>query len=239
MVVGVILVSNGNRESSSPNSAASTNSAASAAINYPSATVAGNTPGSSYPEAPLATTQEAKSDASLSSKEKGDLFEDFTVNLLADWRMKLLDRTQDKVSSAGVAAESCRQPDLLIQQKRGKSYVDYYLECKYRSDWKDGAVRFEDWQIKRYRDFQRSYHRKVLIALGVGGSPSKPATLMLVPVDSIKDNSISQIWVTRFAVQPSSDALASYIDAYFDEVFTAAKVRKGGDRSSKKSSDDN
>ena len=157
------------------------------------------------------------------SKERGDEFEDFTVNLLADWRMKLLRRTQDKMSSGGVVAESCKEPDLHIEQKRGNSKVDYHLECKYRSRWTDNTVTFEDWQIKRYREFQKAHKRKVLIALGVGGTPGKPQTFMIVPIDSIKDNAIRKVDVSKYAVSPTSDGLAEYIDHYFDEVFASAR----------------
>ncbi|MBD5177259.1 MAG: hypothetical protein HDT04_01360 [Bacteroidales bacterium] len=156
------------------------------------------------------------------SKAKGDAFEDFVINLLADWRLKLLDRTQDAVSTAGVIAESCKNPDLHIQQKRGKGEIDYYLECKYRSQWKDGAVTFEDWQLDRYRQFQRDNRRKVIFALGVGGTPSAPASFMLVPLDSVKGNSIKQI-KTEFAVEPSSSALVEYMNNYFSKVFSKAK----------------
>ena len=158
------------------------------------------------------------------SKAKGNAFEDFVVNLLADWRLKLLDRTQDAVSSAGVVAESCKNPDLHVQQKRGKSEIDYYLECKYRSQWKDGAVTFEDWQLDRYRQFQRNKHRKVLFALGVGGTPSAPAVFMLVPLDSVKSNSIKKIR-TEFAIDPSSSALVAYMNNYFTKVFSKSKQK--------------
>lgn len=169
---------------------------------------------------PLTANQE------LSSKEKGDLYEDFVVNLLADWRLTLLDRTQDKVSSSGVYAESCKNPDLHVKQKRGKSEVDYYIECKYRSKWDDkGVVSLEEWQIQRYREFQRSNHRKVLIALGVGGTPSSPATFMVVPVDSIKSAAIRRI-DTHFALPCTSDGLVSYIDDYFTTVFKKGSARK-------------
>ena len=159
----------------------------------------------------------------MTSKEKGDEFEDFTINLLADWRMKLLRRTQDKMSSGGVVAESCKEPDLHIEQKRGNSKVDYHLECKYRSIWTNEAVTFDDWQIKRYREFQKAQKRKVLIALGVGGTPGKPQTFMIVPIDSIKGNTIRKVDVSKYAVSPTSDGLAEYIDHYFDEVFASAR----------------
>lgn len=175
-------------------------------------------------------TPEANASEVLSAKEKGDLFEDFTVNLLADWRLKLLDCTQDKMSSAGVVAESCKQPDLHVQQKRGKSNIDYYLECKYRSDWYNGTIAFDDWQIKRYRDFQRGSHRKVIIVLGVGGTPSKPSTLMLVPLDSIKDGSIKKAWVSNYAIQPNTESLINYMDNYFNEVFESSRKRSKASR---------
>lgn len=156
------------------------------------------------------------------SKAKGNAFEDFVVNLLADWRLKLLDRTQDAVSTAGVVAESCKNPDLHIQQKRGNGEIDYYIECKYRSNWNNGKVAFKDWQINRYRQFQRDSHRKVLIALGVGGTPSAPETLMIVPLDSVKDNSIGQI-KTEYVIAPTPSALVDYMNSYFTKVFAKAK----------------
>lgn len=122
-------------------------------------------------------------------------------------------------------AESSKKPDLHVRQKYGKGDIDYYIECKYRSVWKNGSVTFEDWQLDRYRKFQRDNHRKVLIALGVGGSPSSPATLRIVPLDSIKGNSISEI-KTNFTVSPNPEAFISYIDAYFDTVFAKSKTRK-------------
>lgn len=159
------------------------------------------------------------------SKAKGDLFEDFVVNLLADWRLKLLDRTQDKISTAGVVAESCKNPDLHIQQKFGKSQIDYYLECKYRSDWKDGAITFDSWQLDRYRKLQSEKRRKVIIALGVGGTSDNPQTFRLVPIDSIRGNSIPKI-KTEFAIEPTSSALVEYMNNYFNTVFKKSNQRK-------------
>ena len=165
---------------------------------------------------------EAPKSAAEQSKAKGNAFEDFVVNLLADWRLKLLDRTRDTVSSAGVIAESCKNPDLHVQQKHGKSEIDYFVECKYRSRWVNGEVEFKDWQLDRYRRFQRDNHRKVIIALGVGGTPEAPATFMLVPLDSVTGNSIKQI-KTEFAVEPTSSAMIEYMASYFSDVFRTAR----------------
>lgn len=174
----------------------------------------------------VAPTQAAadNSDVRDDSKAKGDAFENFVVNLLADWRLKLLDRTQDAVSTAGVVAESCKNPDLHVQQKRGESNIDYYLECKYRSRWYNGEITFEGWQLDRYRQFQRDNRRKVIIALGVGGTASAPATFMLVPLDSIRGNSVKQV-KTEFIVSPTSSALVEYMNDYFTTVFRKAKKK--------------
>lgn len=173
------------------------------------------------------TTEESEEKSSKDlAKERGNAFEDFVCNLLSDWRLKLLDRTQDAVSSGGVVAESCKNPDLHVEQKRGEGKpIDYYLECKYRSNWKDGAVTFEDWQFDRYRKFQKDNKRKVLIALGVGGTPDNPKTFMIVPLDSIQDNTIKQI-KTQYVVQPTSSSLIEYMNDYFTTVFDKAKERK-------------
>ncbi len=170
--------------------------------------------------------KEEASNSIDANKAKGDAFEDFVVNLLADWRLKLLDRTQDHKSSAGVVAESSKNPDLHVGQKRGKGEIDYYIECKYRSRWDKGVVNFEEWQLNRYRQFQRSQRRKVMIALGVGGTAASPSTLRLVPLDSIANNSIREI-DTKYAVQPTSSALVEYMDRYFTDVFKTSKRKQG------------
>ena len=172
-------------------------------------------------KAPVPTNVDVRNDA----KQIGDNFEDFIADFLADWRFTLLDRTQDKMSSAGVVAESSKNPDLHIQQKRGESNIEYYLECKYRNNWKDGKVELDSWHIERYRKFQGENRRKVLIALGVGGTPGNPETVRIIPGDSIPNGVIRKI-DTHYTIQPTSEALYQYIDNYFTEVFEVAKQRK-------------
>lgn len=221
IVAGIVMITRNNKSEvvyaaeSAPSSAVSASSSAESASSYagPEPVVVKSEP------APVDTKQIDE------RKEMGNQFEDVVVNMLADWRFKLLDRTQDAKSSAGVVAESCKNPDLHVAQKRGKGEIDYYLECKYRSHWKNGVAEFEDWQLDRYRKFQRENRRKVIIVLGVGGTPSKPATMRLVPLDSIKGNTIKEVH-TQFTVSPNSDALYSYMNNYFATVFAVAKERK-------------
>lgn len=160
------------------------------------------------------------------SKAKGNSFEDFVVNLLADWRFSLVDRTNDTMSSAGVVPESSKNPDLEVRQKRNEGNLEYFIECKYRAKWgKDNKIQFEKWQVDRYHEFQREKKRKVLIALGVGGTPTKPESFMLVPLDSLKFGAIRKI-DNQFAVQPNTDALYEYVNHYFTKVFDKTKEKK-------------
>jgi hypothetical protein len=155
--------------------------------------------------------------------EKGQAFENLIVNLLADNRFKLLDRTQDTKSTAGVYAESCKNPDLHIEQTHTPRSIDYYIECKYRSRWYEGKVQFEDYQVKRYKEFQGKQRRKVLFALGVGGTPSAPQELMIVPLDQLQNGAILQVNHESYKIEATSDALYTYVSNYFTQVFVAKR----------------
>jgi hypothetical protein len=156
----------------------------------------------------------------------GQSFEDYVVNFLADKRFTLLDRTMDRKTSEGVYAESCKNPDLHISQTNGSRSIDYYIECKYRSSWKSGLAEIKQYQIDRYKEFQRKEHRKVLFALGVGGKPEAPQTLMIVPLDSIKGAGIKQDWIGKYQIPQSSDGFYNYMASYFGKVFQVAADRK-------------
>lgn len=155
---------------------------------------------------------------------KGKLFEKFVVDLIPiNLGFKLLSWRGDKVH-ANIYSQDSLYPDLWIQHPKSSGSIDYYIECKYRSWWDDNEVIFEDWQIKRYKDFQREKKRKILIALGVGGSPEKPETLMIVPLDSINDGRIKKI-DTQFVVTPTSDNFVKYMNNYFYTVFSKTKEK--------------
>jgi hypothetical protein len=160
----------------------------------------------------------------------GQTFEDFVVNLLADSRFRLLDRTMDKKTSEGVYAESCMNPDLHISQAHKPKWLDYYIECKYRASWYQGQIKFEQYQVERYKKFQGSAQRKVLFALGVGGKPEAPKSLLIVPLDSLDNNAIKQDWIFKYSINATSDGLYNYMSDYFKTVFTNSKNNKNGKR---------
>ena len=227
MVVGIVMVSSKSKDSQHKDILIQSNPNESGALTSPSEEM--TTTKSQITESNESTdgieTDLEDSKQTDQSKAKGNGFEDFVVNMLADWRLSLLNRTRDDASSGGVIPQSSKNPDLHVSQKRGKGTIDYYIECKYRSKWHDGKVQFEKWQIERYHKFQRQEKRKVIIALGVGGSPSAPTTFMLVPLDSVKNDEIRKI-DTQYVVQPNSSALIEYMNSYFTTVFKKAKEKK-------------
>ncbi len=159
----------------------------------------------------------------MSVKEMGTIFEDFVVDLLADKRLTLLDRTQDRISSRGVYAESCKNPDLHIKQLYGNGYIDYHLECKYKSHRdSDGNIIFDAYKIARYKKFQHENHRKVFLAVGIGRTPFAPEEFLIVPLDSLCGNALPKE-ATEFRVSPTPEDLVCYINRYFNTLFSKYK----------------
>jgi hypothetical protein len=176
------------------------------------------------------TPTSAPADDRTEEEIMGQKFEDYVVNLLADSRFRLLDRTMDKKTSEGVYAESCLNPDLHISQAHKPQWLDYYIECKYRTSWYQGQVKLEKYKVDRYKTFQGTERRKVLIALGVGGKPEAPKSLMIVPLDSLENYTIKQDWVLKYRIDATPEGLYNYMSDYFKIVFANSKNKKNGNR---------
>jgi len=68
--------------------------------------------------------------------------------------------------------------------------MKFAIECKWRTSIPRGYSKplFEPEQITRYHEYAAEKAQNVYIILGVGGEPSMPEDLYLIPI-----NSISQI----------------------------------------------
>ncbi len=86
----------------------------------------------------------------------------------------------------GRYADTTTQPDIqLALNLRGQSYP-FAVECKWRSQPKDDFVRFaNEGQLERYTAFGRKENCPVFIVLGIGGKPSDPAELYILPVQEL------------------------------------------------------
>ena len=84
---------------------------------------------------------------------------------------------------AGRYAETTLQPDIqLTLMLNGKEYP-FAVECKWRSRTADEFIRFaEDHQLLRYEEFEKRTGKSTFIVLGVGGKPSAPQEVFIIPM---------------------------------------------------------
>ncbi|MDT8357461.1 MAG: hypothetical protein RQ758_03040 [Methanomicrobiaceae archaeon] len=128
------------------------------------------------------------------SKNKGDLFEQYTVNILNKQKkyFTLFDWTRDiHDKQKGTYVESNRNPDLLVQYDYTKE--KFAIECKWRSGLYYNK-KFNDkmlgWatpeKIRYYRNYSKTNKIPVFIFIGLGGRPDNPETTFCIPLEEAK-----------------------------------------------------
>lgn len=184
---------------------------------------------SSSPQKEKSTCPDNSQTGINEAKAKGNDFEGFVANIFKDRSIYTVKNWyQGVTSSDGVYAESNLNPDFEIEQKFSEDFkVRYWIECKYRSSFKDGKLNIEAAQLQRYKEKQGETRQKVLLAIGIGGNPSSPVDFYLVPVDSVLNHEITPDYLSSFKLVDPSQNFKSRIETYFrEEVFPASKSRK-------------
>ena len=153
------------------------------------------------------------------SEYKGRKFEEFVVSLCADKsRFRLLAWRGDKIVDGTYAAENLL-PDLHIRHKldNGKE-VEYYIECKYRSVCPKEGIDLTA-QLKRYWFDAIKKGIELFIALGVGGTPSNPDNLYLIPGKFFRrdDTHIKQALFKFTSCPKDAEGFHNYIDHFYQK----------------------
>lgn len=151
------------------------------------------------------------------SEIKGRRFEEFVVSLCSDkTRFKLLAWRSDKIVGNTYAAENLL-PDLHLRHRLDDVEVEYLVECKYRSSWGDNGVDLSS-QFLRYYNVAKESGMELFIALGVGGKPSNPDELFLIPGRMVKlDKKIDRDRFIKCLCPKDSDGFHNYINHYFQK----------------------
>lgn len=151
----------------------------------------------------------------LTPKEKGNQFESFIADLFTEKNgFKLIEWNQGTTSPGGNYAENELKPDFYIQRnKEHRKPLTFWLECKYLTAL-NGPFRLKQYQFDRYKAHQRATRRKVLIALGLGGAPSAPSALYIIPVDSLT-SPIPETELANYKLSIPAQSISTYIDTYF------------------------
>lgn len=121
--------------------------------------------------------------------EKGMEFENYIVNRFGKKFWSIYDWRGDKGTNDRFA-ETSMYPDIEMKLKlKDKEYL-VAIECKWRkSTFNKGMVKwsYPD-QLKRYQSYASSKNIPVFVAIGLGGSPSDPEHLYLIPLNQLNSH---------------------------------------------------
>lgn len=137
-------------------------------------------------------------------------FEKFVIQKFDRKYFKIRNWASDKFVD-GRYADTTTQPDIQLSLNlRGQSYP-LAVECKWRNQSKGEFVRFaNDGQLERYRKFGDQENHPVFIVLGIGGKPSNPDELYVLPVSELNKPLIHKAALGKY--RKKIDA-----DFYFDQ----------------------
>lgn len=139
--------------------------------------------------------------------EMGVAFENYVQSLfyMGDW--KIVRSTGDLARKLGRRVESDSDPDFVMRHKDTNKIIA--VECKYRSRFIKGREEYGIWwapeyKIRNYNIFREKENRPVFIAIGIGGTPSKPDHLFLVPLYCLKYRFVPKEYLRKFERSPKN-----------------------------------
>jgi len=136
--------------------------------------------------------------ATSHEEDTGRAFEQFILDKFPKDRFNLVEWRSDK-SSNGKVSESSRWPDLQLELNLQDAKHPFAVECKWRNDFWKGIIEWaRDAQISTYQEFQLSRDMPVFIALGVGGSPSDPRDLFIIPLSHLYKTILTEDWLKKY-----------------------------------------
>ena len=118
---------------------------------------------------------------------KGVDFESYVRDyLFSKDKYTLIERTPDHPGEKDAFVFSSKEPDFKLQSESGKTFL---LEANYRDYFFDGAIEWcKFYQLSHYREVDRI--APVYVVIGIGGQPSDPERLYLLPLRVIKSDKL-------------------------------------------------
>lgn len=121
---------------------------------------------------------------------KGREFEDFVLELfdLGESRAYSLIEWRGDKSNGEIAPVSNTYPDFVIEYKKDNIKKRFAVECKWRASIPRYISKplLATEQIERYQEYAKEANMNVNIVLGIGGEPSMPEELYIVPIDNFQ-----------------------------------------------------
>ncbi len=188
---------------------------------------------------PISTFSESRSESSISAvsstkspdkktidpKQIGNDFEGYMADILKANNIILKQWNQGSTSPEGAYAENELNPDFYVSHILNRKPIEYWVECKYRSTLPYNGFTIEDYQLKRYVGIQKNSKRKIIIALGIGGSAKAPNKIYLIPLDTLnRYKRIGHKYLPEYEIlNPRTNFGPHISDWFLNEVFKKNK----------------
>ena len=141
----------------------------------------------------------------VNSEKKGDDFEKMIVQKFDKNLFTIKEWVGDKFVD-GIYAETTLHPDLLMEINLGKTRSQFSVECKWRKEAFKGHVDFSyKEQFARYKQYGKEKDIPVFIALGIGGIPSAPDKLYIIPLQEIDTWDLKISNLKDYKMNPDKD----------------------------------
>lgn len=138
-------------------------------------------------------------------KEKGLEFERFIIRSFNQQYFEPIHWTSDK-GVDGIYPKSNQNPDLLMQLNTYDGSTRFAVECKWRARI-PGSNEVEicrSDQLDRYKSYGKKHRMEVFLALGIGGQPSYPNQLYIIPLRSVMHPVVKMYFLKQFEKQPGT-----------------------------------
>lgn len=132
------------------------------------------------------------------ANNKGIEFEKYVVERFEPEYFRLKEWRSDKYHE-GIYADSNRLPDLEYLYTDSRNQIEFAVECKWRAKTDNGKLEWaKDYQFKTYKEYARERNITVFVIIGVGGQPSNPENLYIVPLRKVSTPVLSVWQLNKF-----------------------------------------
>ncbi|HYC83639.1 MAG TPA: hypothetical protein VEB86_00395 [Chryseosolibacter sp.] len=131
-------------------------------------------------------------------EEKGRQFENWVASNFDQTYFKVIEWRSDKYHN-GIYAEASKYPDFEINMTTVSHNTNFAVECKWRRGFSKNRILWaEDYQIDNYREYEKLSGKPVFVVIGIGGVPSSPETLYVVPLRHITSRYLTYEFLQRY-----------------------------------------
>lgn len=131
-------------------------------------------------------------------ENKGHEFEKFVADKFNKTYFQMIDTRSDKKFDNHIPLTNM-YPDFEFLYIGPPRNVNFAVECKWRSDFFNNTIEWaKKSQLDNYRMYQLQTQLPVFIVLGVGGIPSQPNELYIIPLSDIDDCILEKEVLNRY-----------------------------------------